>query len=427
MGSDKARGQTYLNYVVPKQYGDANGFQAGSTFKVFVLASAIKQGIPLSTTINSPQTITIQPSQLSTCDGPYYGVPWQVSNSTGAGTYNLYTGTQHSVNTFFAQLEARTGLCEPVTLAREMGVTVPDQDVVAPFTLGVTNADPLTMAGAYATFAARGEFCKPRPVERILGPDGQEIADYPDDCRQLLPQPVADAVNDILRGVQEPGGFGYDNGLGLSQPSAGKTGTIQENRAVWFIGYTPNLATASMLAGANTLGQPITLNGQYVGGSYIDRAFGSTDAGPIWGDAMHVVEDYLPDVDFVAPDPTAVEGQLVSIPSVGGLSPSEASARLQAAGFSATIGPYVDSSYSAGTVAYTSPGAGATAPTGSSVTIYVSDGSPYVPPSDNNGGGGTGGTGAGGGGGNGGGGNGGGGNPGNGGGNGNGNGRGNGR
>ena len=49
MGTDKANGQTYLNYVVPKKYGDANGFQAGSTFKVFVLASAINQGIPLST------------------------------------------------------------------------------------------------------------------------------------------------------------------------------------------------------------------------------------------------------------------------------------------------------------------------------------------------------------------------------------------
>ena len=57
MGSDKKKGQTYLNYVVPKKYGDSNGFQAGSTFKVFVLSAAIKQGIPLSTRINAPQTV----------------------------------------------------------------------------------------------------------------------------------------------------------------------------------------------------------------------------------------------------------------------------------------------------------------------------------------------------------------------------------
>jgi membrane peptidoglycan carboxypeptidase len=426
MGADKARGQTFLNYVVPEEYGDANGFQAGSTFKVFVLAAAINQGIPLSTTINSPQTVAISPDELETCDGSLASIEtWTPSNSTGSGTYNLYTGTRDSVNTFFAQLEARTGLCEPVTLARDMGVEVPEQDVVGPFTLGVTNVDPLTMAGAYATFAARGEYCEPRPVERILSASGEVIADYPDKCQQLMEAPVADAVNDILRGVQEPGGFGYDNGLGLAQPSAGKTGTINDNKAVWFIGYTPNLATAAMLAGANTLGQPITLNGQYVGGTYIDRAFGSTQAGPIWGDAMRVVQNYLDDVDFTVPDPTVIEGRSVTVPSLEGYPLDSAIDQLEAAGFSPTVGPYIDSYQPYGTVSYTDPGAGSTIGTGSSVTIYVSDGSPPPapappPPSGGDGGNGNGGGNPGNGGGNPGNG---GGNPGNGGGNGNGNGR----
>ena len=147
----------------------------------------------------SPQTVDITPSELKTCDGTLASVDtWSPSNSTGAGTFDLYTGTQHSVNTFFAQLEARTGLCDPVTLARDMGVDVPEQDVVGPFTLGVTNTDPLTMAGAYATFAARGEYCEPRPVERILSSTGKVIAEYPDKCQQLMPSAVADAVNDVL-------------------------------------------------------------------------------------------------------------------------------------------------------------------------------------------------------------------------------------
>ena len=55
MGKDKAVGETYLNYVVPAKYGDANGFQAGSTFKAFVLAAAINQNIPLSESIYAPQ------------------------------------------------------------------------------------------------------------------------------------------------------------------------------------------------------------------------------------------------------------------------------------------------------------------------------------------------------------------------------------
>jgi membrane peptidoglycan carboxypeptidase len=372
MGADKAKGRTYLNYVVPKKYGDANGFQAGSTFKVFVLAAAIKQGISLDTRIDSPPRRVMDDSQFTTCEGPYVGEDWPVSNSTGSGSKTLYTGTRESVNTFFAELESRTGLCDPVQMAEDMGIVEPE--AVPSFTLGVASTDPLTMAGAYATFAARGEYCEPRPVERILSSSGKVIADYPDKCRQLMPAAVADAVNDILAGVQEPGGFGYTNGLALSQPSAGKTGTIDSNMAVWFVGYTPNLATAAMLAGANSLGHWITLNGQYVGGQYISRAFGSTYAGPIWAGAMQAIDDYLPDAEFTDPDPTAISGRPVDVPSVGGLEPADAATRLREAGFVPSIGSYVRSTFTKGMVAGTDPVAGATLGTGSPVTIHVSNG-----------------------------------------------------
>jgi membrane peptidoglycan carboxypeptidase len=400
MGADKAKGQTYLNYVVPAKYGDANGFQAGSTFKAFTLAAAINQGIPLSTQISSPPSITIPGERLRTCNGGTLsgGDPWPVGNSTSSGTFDLYEGTQLSVNTFFAQLLVRTGICEPVTLAREMGITVPDSDIVGPFTLGVTNTDPLSLAGAYATFAGRGLYCEPRPVSRILAASGKVLADYPDKCEQVMPASTADAVSDVLRGVQEPGGFGYDNGLGLSQVSAAKTGTIDGNRAVWYAGYTPNLAAVAMLAGANSLGHWITLNGQTVGGNYISEAFGSTYAGPIWAGAMQTVDDYLPDVGFQAPDPTEVEGQLIPVPSVGGLAPSDAAERLRDAGFNPVIGSSVYSGYSYGTVAYTSPGSGSSYPSGETVTIYTSAGPAPAPPPSNNGGGNGGGGGGGGGG-----------------------------
>ncbi len=380
MGNDKRKGQTYLNYVVPRKYGDSGGFQAGSTFKVFVLASAIDQGVPLNTRIRAPQTISIPASQYRTCEGTLASADtWSPSNSTGAGTYNLYSGTQESVNTFFAQLELRTGLCQPVRLAREMGVVVPKRDIVGPFTLGVTSTDPLTMASVYATFGARGEYCEPRPVTKILGSSGKVVADYPSKCKRVMSEDIADAVNDILKGVQTTG-FGAQNGLALDKPSAAKTGTIQDNMAVWYDGYTPHLAASAMLAGANSAGQPISLNGQIVGGSYISRAFGSTQAGPIWGDAMKAVQDMIPATDFTTPDPTTIRGRLVTVPSLYGQSPSAAAAQLRRAGFLPTIGPLVDSGYSYGTVAYTSPGAGASIGTGSSVTIYVSDGTPYVAP-----------------------------------------------
>ena len=381
MGGKKNKGETYLNYVVPARYGDANGFQAGSTFKVFVLASAIKQGIPLSTQISAPQTVSLPNNTFRTCDGPLASTDvWSPENSTGAGTYDLYSGTQTSVNTFFAQLEQRTGLCAPVTLARQMGITVPETDVVPPFTLGVTNTDPLTMAGAYATFAARGVYCAPRPVTEILNSNGKAIQSYPQQCKQLLPTAVADAVNDVLRGVQEPGGFGYGAGINLSQPSAGKTGTINENMSVWFIGYTPDLATASMIAGANSKGEWITLNGQTIGGQFVASAFGSTNAGPMWGDAMKAIEPILPDTNFSVPDPTAIQGRLVTVPSVYGFSPSSAADALRKAGLNPVVGPMVNSGNSYGSVAYLSPGSGTQVGTGSTITMYISNGVPDTPP-----------------------------------------------
>jgi membrane peptidoglycan carboxypeptidase len=384
MGAKKKKGETYLNYVVPPKYGDSGGFQAGSTFKAFVLAAAINQGTPLHTKINAPQQVHLPVSSFSTCKGPIQSTEiWSPRNSTGAGTFDLYTGTQLSVNTFFAQLERNTGLCQPVRLAREMGVRVPKDQVVPSFTLGIVNTDPLTMAGAYATFAARGIYCTPHPVTEIVANDGSTIKKYDGKCKRVLPKETADAVNDILRGVQEAGGagggFGYAAGLALNQESAGKTGTIQDNKSVWFIGYTPNLAAAAMIAGADRQGNWRTLNGQVIGGRYIGVAYGSTNAGPIWGDAMHKIEKWLKDATFVPPTQKTIDGNVSPIPDVGGMTPSDAAKLLAKAGFNPTIGGTVDSTYPKGTVAYTSPSAGTKAGEGTTVVIYTSTGNPPAP------------------------------------------------
>jgi membrane peptidoglycan carboxypeptidase len=245
------------------------------------------------------------------------------------------------------------------------------------------------MAGAYATFAARGVYCEPRPVTAILNSAGAELKTYEGNCERVMPSSTADAVNDILRGVQEPGGFGYLNGLGLDQPSAGKTGTINENMSVWFCGYTPNIATAAMLAGANSQGHWLSLNGQVVGGKYISSAYGSTHAGPLWGDAMHTIEKWLDDLDFTAPDDDTVDGNWSAVPSTTGMDPADAARILSEAGFRPVIGGAVDSEQPKGAVAYTSPGAGSSAPDGATVVIYTSTG--VAPPEKPGKGGGKGG------------------------------------
>ena len=118
-----------------------------------------------------------------------------------------------------------------------MGVDVdPSRDVVPPFTLGVTDTNPLTMAGAYATFAARGKHCDAATGHRgAEQPPARPSRTTRKQCKQVLPH------RRRRRGQRHPArragagnGFGATAGLALNQPSAGKTGTTNDNQAVWF-------------------------------------------------------------------------------------------------------------------------------------------------------------------------------------------------
>ncbi|HJR89755.1 MAG TPA: transglycosylase domain-containing protein [Aeromicrobium sp.] len=303
MGRDLDAGESYINFAVPTGYGDSAGFQAGSTFKLFTTAAALKKGIKVDKTYNAPKRLTIPGRTFRTCTGGVVLDPWPVANSTVSGKMNMYNGLRKSVNTYYAQLERDTGLCNVVQTAQSMGIVVPDRDQVGPFTLGVTDVSPLTMAAAYAVPASGGIYCKPQPVEQILDMKGQVIKTYTRQCRRVLPPKIAAQINDILEGLQRPGGFGYANGTGLSIPSAAKTGTTNSNRAVWYVGYTPRLAAASMIAGADDQGRPRSLAGVTLRGSPISfsQVGGSSLAGPMWKKAMGIIQAQLPPADFAPP------------------------------------------------------------------------------------------------------------------------------
>ena len=314
MGRDKKKGQSFINFTVPRAYGDSGGFPAGSTFKMFTVAAALKQGIDVGQTFKSPPRMTVPAGTYFDCEGGGTG-PWKVGNSTSSGTMNMYTGTRLSVNTYFAQLEKKAGLCNAVQAAESMGIKVPfpgagktgTTNQVPSFTLGVTNVSPLDMAAAYAVPASGGMYCKPLPVDAIIDANGKTVKKFTPSCERVLSKDQAAQINDILRGVQEPGGFGYDLGhTGLKIPSAAKTGTTQDNQAVWYTGYTPKLAAMSMIAGVKKNGGPKTLAGVTINGSFLDfhAVGGSSLAGPMWAKAMHVIQDYLPSVTF-DPRPSA--------------------------------------------------------------------------------------------------------------------------
>ena len=302
MGRNKKKGQSFINFVVPTRYGDSGGFPAGSTFKMFTVAAALKQGIDVGQTFKSPARMTVPAGSYFACNGGGTAA-WPVKNSTSSGTMNMYTGTRLSVNTYFAQLEKKAGLCNVVRAAESMGIKVPDQDQVGPFTLGVTSVSPLDMAAAYAVPASGGLYYRPRPIDSIIDSNGKTVMKYRPRCERVMTKDQAAQINDILRGVQEPGGFGYSNGTGLSVPSAAKTGTTQDNKAVWYAGYTPDLATAAMIAGVKKSGAPKSLAGVRIRGALIgfQAVGGSSLAGPMWAKAMQALDQFLPGTQFDPP------------------------------------------------------------------------------------------------------------------------------
>ncbi len=330
MGADKKAGESYINFTVPPKYGDSGGFQAGSTFKIFTLAAALKKGLPPTTSFNAPPKVTVPAGTYFDCEGSGTA-PWTVANSTKSGRMNMYTGTRLSVNTYFAQLEKAAGLCNTVKAAEAMGIRVPFNpdknitDQVPSFTLGVTSVSPLDMSAAYATAASGGIYCVPRPIASIEDRAGKKIKSYPKKCKRVMAKDDAAVINDILRGVQAPGGFGGAIGLGLNVQSAAKTGTTEKNRAVWYAGYTPELSTAAMIAGANSKGVPIPLAGNSVNGRIVgfDQAAGSLLAGPMWKAAMGVIQNYLPPTTFAPPPRPEPPRYVPPAPSTGNTDPGD--------------------------------------------------------------------------------------------------------
>ncbi|MGW5191049.1 transglycosylase domain-containing protein [Kribbella sp. NPDC004138] len=295
---------TNYNYNVEKSYaGGYGGFQNGSTMKAFTIAAALSQGIPMDYRINSPQQIDLSNKKFRTCHGWTRDPTYRPKNSTHSGNLTMVEAARFSTNTYFLQLSQRTGLCAVATVAAELGMyngqTGQPLDQVISMTLGVGYVTPLMLSNAYATFAARGKYCTPIVVTSVRDKSWRPVPGPGYDCKQVLPRAVADGVNRVLSAVMMPGGTGGRLRFG-TRDMAGKTGTIQENLAVWYAGYTPNLAAAAVVADANlpytNLMYRHTLNGQDIA-----DPTGSGTAGPLWKTAMQGALRGLSAESFVAP------------------------------------------------------------------------------------------------------------------------------
>jgi penicillin-binding protein 1A len=238
--------------------------QPGSSFKTYVLATAIKQGIdPYDTYYDGTSPITLE------IPG---GGSWTVHNAEpGSGTMSLTEATWNSVNVVYAQLDLDVGSQNVTQTAHQMGIEAPLQSVPAEaiggLSVGVT---PLEMADGYATLADGGVHHDPTAISKVEFPNGKVEEVNPSSGDRVLTPGQAWEVTKILEGVITQGtGAGYTS-IGCTS-EAGKTGTSEEESDAWFVGYTPKYSTAVWV------GHPQSR--EYTG-------FGGPTAGPIWRNFM---------------------------------------------------------------------------------------------------------------------------------------------
>ncbi|HEY2054067.1 MAG TPA: transglycosylase domain-containing protein [Solirubrobacterales bacterium] len=239
--------------------------QPGSSFKTYVLATAIKQGIdPHDTYYNgtSPMTLEIPG-----------GGTWTVNNDEpGGGTMSLEEATWQSINVVYAQLDLDVGSENVTETAHSMGIETPLQSVPAEAIGGLAyGVTPLEQADGYATLASGGIHHAPTAISKVEFPDGKVDEIESEEGERVLTPGQAYDVTNILKGVITQGtGAGYTN-LSTCAEAAGKTGTSEEESDAWFVGYTPEFSTAVWV------GHPQSRE---------TTGFGGPTAGPIWKDYM---------------------------------------------------------------------------------------------------------------------------------------------
>jgi len=242
--------------------------QPGSAFKTMVLTAAIRQGIDPDSTYYTSKPLAI--------NDPVYG-EWNVKTfgDTYSGSMSLRSATLASDNSVFAQLILDVGPDKVCETAKLLGITTKldcyPAEGLGGLRLGVT---PLEMASAYATLASGGIRREPTGIEKVVFPDGKSDKVVGGKRKRVLTDGEAYEVTQILE-ANVQGGTGTAANYGC--PAAGKTGTTDEGKDAWFVGYTPKVSTAVWV------GYPDA-------GIAMPGAQGGTLAAPVWKAFMEPVQ-----------------------------------------------------------------------------------------------------------------------------------------
>jgi penicillin-binding protein 1B len=200
------------------------------------------------------------------------------------GTVTLRRALEQSLNAATVRIGIETGLPAVIHTAREVGLTSPLQPVPA-LTLGSFEVTPMELATAYATLANGGERLTPTLVRAVVDRPGQ-VAEPPRRRTPALRPAEAYLLTHLLRGVVERGTGAGVRDLGLEGVVAGKTGTTNDGRDAWFVGFTPRLV-ALVWVGFDEAG--------------VLRLTGGQAALPIWADFVRTAMAVLPSEGFPVP------------------------------------------------------------------------------------------------------------------------------
>jgi penicillin-binding protein 1A len=217
-------------------FATQNRRQAGSAFKPFVLAAALEEGFELSKTYKAPGSLRLRFDS---------GEVWPVRNydRRGYGRLTLRSATAYSVNTVFAQLIRDVGARRVAGVAHDLGISSYLSPVPS-LALGTSGVNALEMAAAYASFARDGEYLRPTGVARARDGTGEVVyTDADREPTEAISPEVAAKVREALRGVVTRGTGSTVRTRGLYD-LAGKTGTTEDHRDAWFVGFAHGYAVA---------------------------------------------------------------------------------------------------------------------------------------------------------------------------------------